>query len=146
MLLSRACTYGVRAALFLATRPDKKPVLVKEIASRLDIPFHFLGKIVQGMVKAGVLVSYKGRNGGIALARSTDQIRLQEIVEAIDGNELLRGCVLGLPECSNEHPCPLHDQWARIRGEMQGMLGERSLAEMMEGLEERVLRSDHSRI
>ena len=140
MLFSRACTYGVRAALFLATQPGVQPVLVKDIAEHIGIPFHFLGKIVQGMVKAGILVSYKGRNGGVALARSTDQIKLREVVEAIDGPDLLRGCVLGLPECSGEHPCPLHAEWSGIRGEIETMLGERSLAEMMNGLAERVLR------
>ncbi|MSS74000.1 MAG: Rrf2 family transcriptional regulator [Candidatus Latescibacteria bacterium] len=140
MFLSRACTYGVRATLFLATRPDAQPVLVKDIAERLGIPFHFLGKIVQGMVKTGVLVSYKGRNGGVALARPTDQIKLREVVEAIDGPDLLKECVLGLPECSGDHPCPLHAQWSGIRGEIETMLGEKNVAEMMDGLAERVLR------
>ncbi|OGG56343.1 MAG: hypothetical protein A3F84_22200 [Candidatus Handelsmanbacteria bacterium RIFCSPLOWO2_12_FULL_64_10] len=140
MLLSRACTYGVRAVLFLATRTDTHPVLVKDIARRLGIPFHFLGKIVQEMVKAGVLVSYKGRNGGVALARPTNQIKVREVVEAIDGPDLLKGCVLGLPECSGDHPCPLHDGWSGIREEIETMLGDRSVAEMMNGLAERVLR------
>lgn len=140
MLLSRACTYGVRAALFLATRIDTRPVLVKDIAQRLGIPFHFLGKIIQEMVKAGILVSYKGRNGGVALARPTDQIKLREVVEAIDGPDLLKGCVLGLPACSGDHPCPLHAQWSGIRGEIEAMLSEKGVAEMMEGLAERVLR------
>lgn len=139
MLLSRACTYGVRAVLFLATRTDSRPVLVKDIARRLGIPFHFLGKIVQEMVKAGVLVSYKGRNGGVALARPTDQIKVREVVEAIDGPDLLKGCVLGLPECSGDYPCPLHGKWSGIRGEIETMLSERSVAEMMDGLAERVL-------
>ena len=142
MLLSRACTYGIRTALFLATQPQGRPVLVKEIAGRLNIPFHFLGKIVQGMVKAGVLASYKGRNGGVALARSTEQIKLREIVEAIDGPDLLKGCVLGLLECSSDHPCPLHAQWGGIRDEIQDMLSKRNIAEMMDGLEERVLRPE----
>lgn len=144
MLFSRACTYGVRSALFLATRPDSQPVLVKDISERLGIPFHFLGKIVQGMVKAGILVSYKGRNGGVALARSTDRIKLREVVEAIDGSESLKGCVLGLPECSSDHPCPLHAQWSGIREEIETMLSEQSVAEMMNGLAERVLRPDHA--
>jgi Rrf2 family protein len=140
MLLSRACTYGVRAALFLARRPDTQPVLVKDIAKRLGIPFHFLGKIVQEMVKTGILVSFKGRNGGVALARSTDQIKLREVVEAIDGPDLLKGCVLGLPECSGDHPCPLHAKWSDIREGIEGMLSEKSVAQMMDGLAERVLR------
>ena len=142
MLLSRACTYGVRAALFLATRPDTRPILVKDIAERLGIPFHFLGKIVQEMVKAKILVSYKGRNGGVALARPMEQIRLREIVEAIDGPDLLKGCVLGLPECSSDYPCPLHSRWGGIRDEIQDMLSKRNIAEMMDGLEERVLRPE----
>lgn len=142
MLLSRACTYGIRTALFLATQTKGKPILVKEIAGRLGIPFHFLGKIVQGMVKAGVLASYKGRNGGVMLARPTEQVKLREIVEAIDGPDLLKGCVLGLPECSNDHPCPLHSLWGGIRDEIQDMLSKRNVAEMMEELEERVLRPE----
>ena len=140
MLLSRACTYGIRAALFLASQSDQKPVLVKQIANRLNIPFHFLAKIIQGMVKAGILVSYKGRNGGVALARQTDQVIVREIVEAIDGPDLLKGCVLGLPECDDKKPCPIHSDWGPIRSQIQEMLSERNIAQMMDSLEERVLK------
>ena len=143
MLLSRACTYGLRAALYLASQANSRPLLVKQIADRLGIPFHFLGKIVQGMVKAGLLLSYKGRNGGVTLARPAEQIRLREIVEAIDGPDLLKGCVLGLPQCSGDHPCPLHAEWSGIRDEIQNMLDERSISQMMSGLAERVLRPDN---
>ena len=130
MILSQACQYGLRAVLFLAL-DNSEPVLSKEIAAKLQIPPHFLAKILQDLSRRGLLLSFKGRGGGFRLARPADQIRLQDIVLAIEGEGFGKKCVLGLAECNEEIPCPVHSQWAPIKQEIWRMLGEKSIQQLV---------------
>ena len=127
-LFSRACEYGIRTMLYLASHTGNGPILVRDIAEALDIPFPFLAKIVQTLGRQGLINSIKGRGGGIALGRPPGEIALLEVVEAIDGVDLSQRCVLGLPECSGDAPCPLHGQWGDIREGIVNMLSNQSLA------------------
>lgn len=135
MLLSKSCEYGIRAILHLATLRREGFVSIREISDELDISFHFLTKIFQKMTQAGLLESFRGPNGGIMLARPAGEITLLDVVIAIDGPDLFRECVLGLPGCGNEKPCPLHNQWAVERARLEGMFGRMSLTEMADNIE-----------
>ena len=114
--------------LHLASHAGNGPILVRDIAEALSIPFPFLAKIVQTLGRQGLINSVKGRGGGIALGRSAEEIAILEVVEAIDGVDLSQRCVLGLPECSGDDPCPLHGQWGGIREGIVDMLSNQSLA------------------
>ena len=131
MILSRACKYGLQAVLHLA-RYDDRPVLSKEIAQALDIPQHFLAKILQDLARHGLLQSFKGRGGGFKLARPANKIKLLEVVETIEGGDFDDGCVLGLRECSDEQACPVHYQWKEIKNQILGMLTEKDVKGLLE--------------
>lgn len=130
MLLSKSCEYGVRATLYLASLEKEGYVSIREISDALDISFHFLTKIFQKLTQAGILESFRGPKGGIALARPAGQVRLLELVVAIDGPELFEECVLGLPGCGNAKPCPLHNYWATERDRLAAMFEQTTLADM----------------
>ncbi len=87
---------------------------------------------MQQLAKQGLVNSQKGRGGGVQLARAAQDITLLEVVEAIDGLELTRRCLLGLPDCSDDDPCQLYGQWGRIRGEIVTMLEDQTLAGLVE--------------
>ncbi len=131
MLLSRACEYGIQAILYLAAHHDVPYISIKEIAEKNNISFHFLGKIVQTLTQKGLLVSYKGPKGGVRLAKAPEDIRVLEVVEAIDGLDILQKCVLGLPLCSDKKPCALHRKWGKIREEIYNMLSEKNIAQLI---------------
>ena len=114
--------------LHLGSQPERRMVLVRDIAEALDIPFPFLSKVVQTLVRRGLVNSHKGRGGGITLARPAKEITLLEVVEAVDGPGLTKTCVLGLSECSDTAPCPLHQQWGKIRDDIVGLLSNQDLA------------------
>lgn len=137
MLFSRACEYGIRAMLYLATKPGKHPVQVRDIAEHLKMPFPFLAKIVQSLARQGLLISQKGPGGGVRLGKAPSEATLLEVVEAIDGLDLTRTCAMGIPRCSEDEPCPLHASWARIREDVVEMLSSQSLAEAAEMLRNR---------
>lgn len=131
VFLSQASKYGLRAVLYLA-KNDAHPSQRNEIAEALQIPTHFLAKLLQNLSKRGLLVSTKGPGGGFKLARPADQISLADVVRAIEGDQFGEGCVLGLPECSNERPCPLHSRWSAIKEDIFSMLGDESLTQLSE--------------
>lgn len=129
-LLSKSCVYGIRAVLFVAGRPPGGYVSIGEIAKQLGLSFHFLTKILQRLTDHGLLVSYRGPSGGVALARPPAEISLLDIVDGIDGTEVFRSCLLGLQGCGERKPCPLHKSWARQRAEMRRDLAGAMVADV----------------
>jgi Rrf2 family protein len=134
MVLSNACNYGLRAAFYLASRKNRKYVPISEIARELDIPFHFLTKVLQILTQAGILISFKGPNGGVGLARQASQITLKDIILAIDGPALFEQCLLGLDQCSDENPCPLHERWSQLRAELDRLFSQSTLESVAHNL------------
>lgn len=130
MLFSKACEYGIRAMIYLGLQDSDQPIQVKQIAAALNIPLPFLSKIVHTLSRHNLIRSHKGPGGGVALARSSAGITLLQVVEIIDGLDLFHTCALGIPRCSDDDPCPLHDQWGKLRTDIRTMLADRTLAEV----------------
>jgi len=132
-LLSKSCENATRAAVLLARKSgdsDRKYVPVQELAAELDLSFHFLAKILLRLTEAGILESFRGPRGGVALARSAEKINLADVVAAIDGDRLFEGCVLGLPDCNDRTPCPMHRQWKGQRDALREMFEHSTLADL----------------
>lgn len=127
-MFSRYTEYAIRAMTFLAAQPAGKLTGAKEISEAEEIPMPFLWKILQNLTRKKLIRSFKGVRGGYELARPADQINLQQIVATTDGMDIIERCVLGLPECSEDKPCPLHPHWKEIKTMLQEMLEENTLA------------------
>jgi len=132
MLLSKACEYGLRATLYLASAPRGTYVASRAISDDLGLPYPFFAKVTQTLTHAGVLSSQRGPTGGVALARAASEISLAEVVTAIDGTALFTECVLGLPGCGHEQPCPLHAQWASTRDRIHQLFQTATVASLMD--------------
>jgi Rrf2 family protein len=130
IIFSRQCEYALQAVTYLALKPVGEKTSIKELTKKLDIPYHFLGKILQDLAYKGLLISQKGPTGGFALGLPARDITLFHIVEAIDGSGFMTNCVLGFPECSSSNPCAVHDSWGRHREGIYQMLVNRNIAEM----------------
>ena len=131
MLLTRACEYGIQAVLYLAKHHEVPYISIKEIAEKNNISFHFLGKILQTLIQKGLLISYKGPKGGVSLARSPQEITVIQVIEAIDGLGFFQKCIVGMPSCDETHPCALHEKWSKIREDICKMLGDKSIAQLI---------------
>lgn len=129
MILNQASKYGLRAAIHLARHTDH-PQLSRDIAAALNVPAQYLAKILQDLARHGVLTSAKGRGGGFRLAKPAVEVELLSVVRAIEGQHFGEGCVLGLPECSSDDPCPLHEQWGTIRDSLLKMLEQTRLSDL----------------
>ena len=122
VIFSKKCEYGLQAVLFLAAGQTGEVIPAEEIANKLNIPKEFVSKILQNLTESGLVYSKKGKSGGFALAKAPELIRLIDIIAAIDGLGIFNSCVLGFPNCSPQHPCPLHDKWGALRTNAYNML------------------------
>jgi Rrf2 family iron-sulfur cluster assembly transcriptional regulator len=136
MVLSKACSYGILASLYMARKEEGKYISIREISNDLDISFHFLTKILQTLTEEGLIVSLRGPKGGVALAKDADSISLFDIITAIDGNDLFNECILGLPGCGHAKPCPMHDHWQIEREKLKVNFNNKSLADIADKVEE----------
>ena len=118
-MLSKSCTYGIWAVLYLASVKNEEYVPIREISNALNIPFHFLTKILQLLAKAKIVESLRGAHGGVQLNKPSEQITLREVIVAIDGTGLFEDCAFGLSECGDENPCPVHSKWTNVRNEIK---------------------------
>lgn len=132
MILSRACEYGIQGLLFLVNSPPGRYVTVKEIARATKVSAPFLSKVLGRLAAHGLLLSLKGPQGGVRLARPAEEIDLLDVVEAIDGLGFSRKCVIGLPRCSDDAPCPLHSFWGPIREEIGAMFSSKSIRALVD--------------
>ena len=139
MLLSRAWEYALQALLYIAVAPEGKYILTREIAQHHNLSYHFLGKVLQTLVKNRLLDSQKGPSGGFALAKAANKITLSEVIHAVEGPDFLEGCVVGLPRCNEMHPCPLHDQWLQIKHHIHNMFTNRTVAQLLDVAKQRGL-------
>jgi Rrf2 family protein len=134
-MFSKACEYAIKAMIYLATRAqDSRRAGLHDVAEAIDSPEAFTAKILQQLVRKGLLHSVKGPNGGFEIKKGSQDIMLAQIVEAIDGDSLFRGCALGFHACSETHPCPVHHKFKAIRDHLAGMLLTTPLAEVAEGI------------
>lgn len=134
MLYSSGCEYAIRALTYLAGRPPGRHASLAEIAGAQELPQPFLGKLLQDLVRAGMVKSARGPTGGYALAYPADEITLLDVKDAIEGTEDLERCAVGLDPCSDETPCPLHDAFKPLRQTIRHYLEETTLEDLSRGL------------
>jgi len=115
-MLSKTCEYALRAIVYIALQSESgKLVRLKDITDRLVIPAHFLGKIMQVLVKQRILGSTKGPNGGFYIPEKTFVMPVIEIIKIIDGTQVFEKCGLGQELCSHEKPCVFHVDFKLFR-------------------------------
>ena len=120
---------------YLARLPVDKRVQAQEIAEAEAIPAPFLAKVLQQLARSSLVNSFKGPGGGFNLNRSPKEISLYEIFRTVDGVEDLDRCAVGLAECNDLAPCPLHDTWKSVRVHLLQYLKKTTLEEMAAAVE-----------
>lgn len=135
-MLSNSCRYGIRAVLYLASKDARvNKIGIKQIADDLKLPTPYLAKILQNLVRHRILSSTKGPNGGFSLLKKPGSITLLDIVKIIDGEEVLNNCIIHNGSCTSVKksvkPCPVHDDYAKIRSELINMFKGKTIAELV---------------
>lgn len=130
VIFSKKCELALQAVLYLSVKKQNVIVSAIEVSKELKVPKEFVSKVLQLLTDSGIVGSKKGKNGGFYLAKRPANIKLIDIVEAIDGLEIFNKCVLGFPGCSISEPCPVHDKWGKLREDAYKMLSEETLEQL----------------
>jgi Rrf2 family protein len=118
-MLSKSTEYAIRALIFVQLQnwKEKRPG-VSEIAKEIEAPTAFSAKILHTLTTHKLLNSMKGRGGGFYFTDDQAELTLYEIILVMEDDSLFTECGIGLRNCSEENPCPLHDQYRRIRDQL----------------------------
>lgn len=131
-MFSLTCEHGIRSLIYLAKRDDYTNFIsIREISNDLDIPFHFLTKVLQKLTEAGIIESSRGAKGGIRFLKKPEMIKLSEIVFAIDGEKTFSKCLIGLNKCDEQNPCVLHDLWMEPKRTVTSFLSKSTLNDLI---------------
>jgi len=132
MKLSRASVYAFYGLAHVAGQPAGRYVPLSEIHERYGVPEKHLAKIFQVLVKAGILDSARGVNGGFALAKPANKISPLDVVEAIEGRINDAGCLLLQQGCTSYGACRINAVWRRAQHAMLTVLRKSTLADMVD--------------
>jgi Rrf2 family protein len=130
-MFSKQTQYALRAMLYLAVNSSPKHKIgVNIIAEQLSVPKQFLSKLLQKLVNEGLLHSSKGREGGFYLTEANMNSNLRSVIEIFDGDALFCSCIMGLPKCSAENPCSLHEPSMDFRNELISRLDSQNIRDL----------------
>jgi Rrf2 family protein len=131
--LSKKADYALMAMKHLALRGDQGSQgssSAREIAALYDIPIELMAKVLQRLVRRGLLASHQGTRGGYQLARRPAQISVADVIQAIDGPVTVTACSTDDGQCEQFAKCNVRDPLWRVRERILTALGECTIAEL----------------
>lgn len=127
-MFSKACEYAIRATIYIAQQSARGNRLsVDDIADNIDAPRSFTAKILQQLNRGEVISSAKGPNGGFFLDEKQESLPVWAVLAVMGEDERLTKCVIGLNECSDKKPCPMHAQYKSIKQELTLLFQDRTI-------------------
>jgi Rrf2 family protein len=130
MYVTREADYAVRCVLYL-TRKANGITPVNEIAKAMHIPKSFLAKILQRLVKAGIVISVRGIGGGFSLAKKPENISILDVIKAIQGDSAINICAIDKKLCRLSKTCSVHPVWVELRGIIEKRLQKENFAKLL---------------
>jgi Rrf2 family protein len=129
-MFSQTTEYAVRAVVMLAYHHGHPPVGAAWLARQARVPASYLAKLLQKLVRAGLVVSTRGARGGFHLARPPQDISLLDVVQAVEPLERIRQCPLGLASHCHQL-CPMHARLDEAMARVEQILSSSSVAELI---------------
>ena len=127
-MFSKSCEYGLRAIIYIAQQTNQNnKVSLMTISKEIDSPQAFTAKILQQLTRHHIVKSIKGPHGGFIIEPDRMQTKINEVVFLFDGDSIYNGCGLGLKQCDENSPCPLHHKFIEIRNDLKTMLENTTL-------------------
>jgi Rrf2 family protein len=128
--LSKKADYALMAVRHLALKSGPSSASAREIAEQYDIPIELMAKVLQRLVRAGLLISTQGTRGGYTLGRPAASISVADVIQAIDGPFTVTACSTEKNDCEQYSKCSIRDPLWQIRERIAVTLGTVSIAEM----------------
>lgn len=136
-MLAKSTEYAIRALVFieLENQAGNRPG-IKQIASETASPEAYTGKFMQILTKQGLVKSMKGRGGGFFFDKSTRPLTLQKIIKVMEGEAYFNKCGLGYNGCDSHAPCPIHNEYIRIKEELFDLFEQQTIENLASNVKE----------
>lgn len=134
-MFSKATEYALRAIIYIARNGSEEYKLsLKEIANAIGSPQSFTAKILQSLSSRNSIISAtRGPNGGYFITEKSKHLPLRSILVSMKDDKLLNGCILGLKECSESKPCPLHSDYKGVKLQLISLFDNKSIYDLVDG-------------
>ena len=122
-MFSKSTEYALRATLYIAQKgSEEKKIGIGEVSKAIGSPRSFTAKILQALTKENkIICSITGPHGGFYMTEKAKNLPIRVILEAMEEDELLDKCVLGLAKCSESKPCPMHSKYKIIKKQLNDL-------------------------
>lgn len=136
-MFSKTTEYALRATFFIAQKGTRENKLsIDKIAKAIGSPQPFTAKILQALAKENrIISSIRGPKGGFFMTSKAKKLPVTSILEAMDEKKTLTKCVLGLPQCGSNTPCPMHFKYLEIKAKLIQMFDETTIEEVADNLD-----------
>ena len=127
-MFNKETEYALRALVYIQSQnlAGRRPGIA-ETAREIGAPPFYVAKILQRMVRHGFVISVKGKGGGFHFDPQKPELPLKELIIATEGTRTFSGCGFGLKSCDEDHPCPLHVEYASIREAIYRLISNESV-------------------
>lgn len=130
MQISRRVDYGLRAVIYLSGQDPEKCCSIGEIAKNQGVPKKFLEKIIQDLIRGGLIKSKRGSCGGYALARGPEAISFCDVIEALDGPIAVNACMDHELGCDQIPRCTMIGVWTEVQRSVTDVLSRTTIADL----------------
>ena len=137
-MFSKSTEYALRAIIYLAQKSsvDHK-IGITELSEAIDSPRSFTAKILQKLTKDNLLISsVTGPSGGFFLTDQSKKKSLHHVLTLLEDEGIITGCILGLKECSEKNPCPMHGEYKKIKPQLLDMLDNKTILELAKDMKD----------
>ncbi len=131
-MFSKSTEYALRAIIYLAQKSsiDCK-IGITELSEAIDSPKSFTAKILQNLTRDNKLISsVTGPSGGFYLTEQAKKKSLLNVLTLLEDEGIITGCILGLKECSEKNPCPMHGEYKKIKPQLLSMLDDKTILQL----------------
>ncbi len=137
MILSKACQHAIRALVYIQQQASEgeSTIGIKAIASGTNSPAPITAKILKDLVKHGLINSKKGPGGGFSISTETGGTNVIDVVLLLEGKDAMKKCPFGIPHCSDDNPCPAHNEYKVIRAQMTELFEKLTIEELSKNTE-----------
>ena len=131
-MFSKSCEYAIKAMIYIVSESlEGNRVKVNSLAQEIGVPEAFMGKIMSLLAQKKLVESLKGPYGGYQTNLSNaKKMSIIDVIKAVDGSQIFEGCALGLSSCDETNPCPMHEQFAEIRHNLEIRFSQKSMYEL----------------
>ena len=131
-MFSKTTEYALRATIYIAQHGSEDNKLgINEISKGIDSPKPFTAKILQLLTKDKVLHSSRGPNGGFYITAKSKKLPVSSVLKAVNDDSVLTKCVIGLRQCTQKNPCPMHAEFKEIRNQLNNLFEKKTIESLV---------------